>query len=265
MTIAMAGLASAKAWRGVTPLHSTLTNVVRQFGTCNSTTKSSCTYNWKTETVVFIFLPGPCGVGEKTLPRHTVVRIERRPMIVTRLPDYTQIDFSHYSAFRFPDDSGTSFENYVDDIEGFAAEAEKSVVTEVHYTATAQESSLCPDSYVKPSELLPRREPRIVTEFFCPLLVVTCPNMTVEVDEPITLSASLAGGVPYMKPIYTWSISAGRIARGQGTPSIRVNTKGLVDDTEVTATVTVGGIPVNCKRQASCTSKIHPYRVRKKG
>ncbi|HEX8494428.1 MAG TPA: hypothetical protein VF658_16410 [Pyrinomonadaceae bacterium] len=52
---------------------------------------------------------------------------------------------------------------------------------------------------------------------------------------------------------YNWSISAGYITAGQGTPSITVDTSGLGGQT-VTASVEVGGIPSSCVRVDSCSS-----------
>jgi hypothetical protein len=252
----------AKEWRGITPLRSTLADVVRQFGACTSKEKNSCTYVLKNEAVTFVFLSEPCGTGKQKLPRRTIVRIERRPGTPSSLPDYHKIDFYHYTAFRLPDNTQEYFENYVDDEEGFAAESRQNVVTQVYYTAKAQEISLCPGSYTKASELVPHYKDAIVWEFFCPTIFVSCPDKTVEVDEPITFSASWSGGFPYMEPTFNWTVSAGTIIAGQGTPMIRVNTKGLPDDTEITASFRLGGSPVGCQREASCTTKIHPYRVR---
>jgi|SRR5882672_225378 len=262
MILAVAGYSFAKEWRGITPLHSTLSDVMQQFGPCTTSTRTSCTYEWKNETVTFVFLSEGCGAGKQRLSRRTVVRIERKPKTATRLPDYHNIDVYHYSAFHVEKEGpGRYFENYIDDEEGFAAEAENNVVTEVHYTAKAEEAARCPTSYLKPSALLRAREPKIVMEFFCPTVFVSCPDKTVEPDERITFSASISRGFPYMEPTYKWSISAGTIADGQGTPSVRVITKGIPDGTEVTATLTVGGIPVECSNSASCTTKVQPYRV----
>jgi hypothetical protein len=259
--LATTNYSGAKEWRGVRPLHSTLADVVRQFGACTSKEKNSCTYVRKTETVTFVFLSEPCGTGKQKLPRRAIVRIERRPNIPTTLPDYQKIDPYHYTAFRLPDNTQEFFENYVDDDEGFAAESRQHVVTQVYYTAKASEISRCPGSYVKPSDLLPRYKDAIVWEFFCPAISVSCPGKTVEVDAPITFSASWSGGFPYMEPTYAWTVSSGTIIAGQGTPTIRVKTKGLSDDTEITASFKLGGSPVECQSEASCTTKIHPYRV----
>jgi hypothetical protein len=191
------------------------------------------------------------------------MRIERRPKTVTRLPDYHKIDFNHYAAFHAGEDT-RYFENYINDEEGFAAEAEDGVVTQVHYVARADEAGLCPGSYVSLSDLLPRHEPKMLLEFFCPTVAVGCPAETLEVGELITFLGSYSWGFSYIKPTYTWSVSAGRIVDGQNTLSIRVDTKGIADRTEITAKLTVGGAPASCSTVASCTTRLQPYRIRVK-
>jgi hypothetical protein len=161
LTMALAEFANARSWRGVRPLHSTLPDVIRRFGACTRTTEDRCIYDLKRETVIFFFLSDTCRTGKNGLPRQTIIRIERRPKIPTRLPDYTKIDFAYYSAFRLPESSNTFFENYIDDAEGFAAEVEQGVVTRVHSTAEATEIDICPTAYIKPSNLLPQREEKI--------------------------------------------------------------------------------------------------------
>jgi hypothetical protein len=84
----------------------------------------------------------------------------------------------------------------------------------------------------------------------------------VDAGEPITFSADWSS-FPYMQPTLTWTISAGTIANGQGTSTLKVITKGLANDNEITAMLTMGGIPAGCVRQASCTSKIRPGFERK--
>jgi hypothetical protein len=144
--LATAKYSSAKEWRGITPLRSTLADVERQFGACTSREKTSCTYVWKSETVKFVFLSEPYGKGKTKLPRRTIVRIERRPGVPTSLPEYHKIDPNHYLAFRPQHETEEFFENYVDDEEGFAAESRQHAVTQVYYTAKAKEISLCPGS-----------------------------------------------------------------------------------------------------------------------
>jgi hypothetical protein len=86
----------------------------------------------------------------------------------------------------------------------------------------------------------------------CPTLSVTCPD-TVEPGTPITFTANVSGGTG--SPTYNWSVSAGTITSGQGTPSITVDTTGLAGQT-VTATVELGGLDPTCQSTASCTTQV---------
>jgi hypothetical protein len=86
----------------------------------------------------------------------------------------------------------------------------------------------------------------------CPTVNVTCPD-TVEEGQPATFTANVTGGDPNVSATYNWSVSAGTITSGQGTPSITVDTTGQ-GGTAITATVNVGGYPPECTTQASCTT-----------
>ena len=90
----------------------------------------------------------------------------------------------------------------------------------------------------------------------CPPQVPVCPNVSIicpergEVGEPLTFTANATGGTPGVTAIYNWTVSAGRILEGQGTPTIRVDTTGLAGQT-VTATLQMGGYTLDCS--ASCS------------
>ncbi|HEY0322400.1 MAG TPA: hypothetical protein VGC66_15695 [Pyrinomonadaceae bacterium] len=88
----------------------------------------------------------------------------------------------------------------------------------------------------------------------CPTVNVTCPD-TVEDGQPATFTANVTGGDPNVSATYNWSVSAGTITSGQGTPSITVDTTGQ-GGKAVTATVNVGGYPPECNTQASCTTTV---------
>lgn len=86
----------------------------------------------------------------------------------------------------------------------------------------------------------------------CPTVSVACPESSRE-GEAVTFRAELNGGTPGMTPTYNWTISAGRITSGQGTPSITVDTTGLAGQT-VRATLDIGGFGMPCP--ASCAVAI---------
>ena len=88
----------------------------------------------------------------------------------------------------------------------------------------------------------------------CPTISVSCPD-SVDQGTAITFTASVTGGGG--SPTYNWSVSAGTISSGQGTPSITVDTATLGGQT-VTATVDVGGLDPACARTASCTTSVKP-------
>lgn len=57
--------------------------------------------------------------------------------------------------------------------------------------------------------------------------------------EPIRFTANVSDYSGDNDPIYTWSVSAGTIMRGQGTNEIEVETTGVPENTQITATVAV--------------------------
>jgi hypothetical protein len=90
----------------------------------------------------------------------------------------------------------------------------------------------------------------------CPTLSVECPSEA-DADSSISFNARFNQGTPTVSETYNWTVSAGTITGGQGTPSIQVSTAGLAGQT-VTATVEIGGIDPTCTRTASCSTPIKP-------
>jgi hypothetical protein len=85
----------------------------------------------------------------------------------------------------------------------------------------------------------------------CPTVSVSCPS-EVDLGSPITFSSSVSSSASVT---YNWSVSAGTISGGQGTPTITVDTAGLGGQT-VTATVELGGLDPACSRTASCSTSV---------
>jgi hypothetical protein len=97
----------------------------------------------------------------------------------------------------------------------------------------------------------------------CPTITVDCPTQLVEQGTPATVTANISGGPANMSLTYNWSVSAGTISGGQGTPSITVDTTGQAGQT-ITATVEIGGLAPECQRTASCTFTISQRLVARK-
>lgn len=92
----------------------------------------------------------------------------------------------------------------------------------------------------------------------CGTLSVTGPAGTTDPGSTMTFTANLSGGSA--SPTYNWTVSAGTIESGQGTPSITVATTSEMADSNVTATVQLGGLDpaCNCPSTASETGGIAP-------
>lgn len=99
-----------------------------------------------------------------------------------------------------------------------------------------------------------RLEPCTSCDPPCSTLNISCPE-SVEEGQALFFTLSISGGEPDMKPTYNWSVSAGKIVKGQGTYTIEVDTTGLAGK-QVIATVEVGDIPPECQRTASCEVQI---------
>jgi hypothetical protein len=89
-------------------------------------------------------------------------------------------------------------------------------------------------------------------DIVCPNVTVSCPERGAE-DAPVTFTATLSGGSQNITPTYNWTISAGHIISGQGTPSIVVDTKGTGGQS-IRANLELGGYGMRCP--ASCETAI---------
>jgi hypothetical protein len=99
----------------------------------------------------------------------------------------------------------------------------------------------------------------VVTDCPPPLPRITCPNVTVSCPDaasenaPVIFTATVGRSAAGVNPTYNWTISAGRIISGQGTPSITVDTTGLAGQT-VRADLDLGGYSTPCP--TSCATSI---------
>ena len=95
----------------------------------------------------------------------------------------------------------------------------------------------------------------------CPSVQVSCPQ-SVAIDQPLTFTSNVTGGTNVGTAIYNWTISAGTIIEGQGTPTIKVDTTGLAGQT-VRATLSMGGYPLDCSDSCAVQIPIPEAKCRK--
>ena len=103
----------------------------------------------------------------------------------------------------------------------------------------------------------------------CPDCRVNCACATIGVNGPagvtppggtMTFTANVSGGSQDVALTYNWTVSAGTIESGQGTPSIVVRAPADGSVSNITATVDVGGqrADCNCPTQANETAAVAP-------
>ena len=88
----------------------------------------------------------------------------------------------------------------------------------------------------------------------CPELKVIGPAGLTAVNEPMKFTLDITGGKVRNSLEYEWTVSAGEIVRGKGTAELEV--KHSVGGSNVTAAVTVKGLPPGCESTASEVSSV---------
>jgi hypothetical protein len=92
--------------------------------------------------------------------------------------------------------------------------------------------------------------PCVAVQPVCPAIEISCPT-DVAIDQPITFTSRYSGGIPAnVTPVYNWTVSAGTIISGQGTDTIKVDTRGLAGQT-VRASLSMGGYNLECSAECA--------------
>ena len=87
----------------------------------------------------------------------------------------------------------------------------------------------------------------------CPIVIVACPD-DFQASLRVIFNADVTAG-PSDKPTYKWTVSKGRIIRGQGTSSIEVDASDYGGEI-ITATVEITSFPKECNNKASCSTRV---------
>ena len=247
-------LGDAKSWRGITPLKSNREDVARTLQLPIDTSKPRIRYESPTETVEFLFSGTEDYLPDcvKKLPVGTVLLIEITPGTQLRLNELC-LDENKLKKLESSADFLIDGQAYSDDTEGVVVTVADGFVRKIVFIAASRDRYLCPIYY---------QEPRLFTEriicVLCPTIAVTCRDEA-EVGTAVTFTAITQVGKPESKLTFRWTVSAGTIMEGQGTESIKVDTKNLAGKT-VTATIEVDGFDAGCNNTASCSTPIVPRK-----
>ncbi len=143
---------SAKEWRGITPLHSTRTDVESLFGKASDLGRDSVNYQTDEFAVTILFASGqPCGLtanNEWRVPKDTVISITVSPKTII-LFSTLRIEESKYQ--KLPDPHMLNRFEYWNRMEGESISVVNGEVSSFSYFAAAKDFLLrCPTS--KPPE-----------------------------------------------------------------------------------------------------------------
>jgi hypothetical protein len=116
-------------------------------------------------------------------------------------------------------------------------------VTPGTYTLTSAVDNGCGFCGKTVTETITVRECDCVSPCVCPTVSVSGGDL-VQPGQPMTFTANVSGGST-ADVTFNWSVSAGTITSGQGTPSITVDTTGLAGQ-NINASVRIGGFPPTC-------------------
>jgi hypothetical protein len=210
---------AAKPWRGIEPVRSTKADVIRLFNQCNDDLRV-CSFVLEHEHVSIHFSsplrtknPRYECVGH--LPLGTVLRIEVTPKLSLR---FNRKDFGESSFKSFdpsPHRTGT-YKAYIDKKRGLLINTREGKVVEVIYFAGSGDNNLCQSYYMNPEEFI--SEPSGMP----PIVWLDCPTTTQE--SKITLTAHT---VDDPELLLIWTVSAGKVLKGQYTDTITFDVTGL--------------------------------------
>jgi len=99
----------------------------------------------------------------------------------------------------------------------------------------------------------------------CPVIEVSTPNASVKAGRTVMFTAKVPG-ISASGITYNWTVSAGTITEGQGTPQIKVETTREMADGSLTASVQISSERVAsiCETSASETVSITKQKPRKR-
>lgn len=88
----------------------------------------------------------------------------------------------------------------------------------------------------------------------CPVITVSCPDEIVK-GSSFKFAVDITGGPRLAtSPTYLWTVSAGKIVKGDRERELEVLASD--DDSEIRGTVLISGYDPNCSTVSSCTSKL---------
>jgi hypothetical protein len=247
-------------WRGIVPLHSTRADVERLIGKPNF---HSDRYDFEEERATILYTREPCSGGLQgayKVPRDTVVSIDVVPKRELTLRDLNLDPAEYKKSGGAPSTSLASYHSekvgvtYV----AYVGGEDDGEIRVIFYGPKAEDAHLhCPAQGEQgnvddnPRMQSPNEDTWALGD--CPTIEIERSQSKPSLAEEYVLTAYIVGGDPRFTPTFKWSVSAGLIVSGQGTPSVKIDTSGT-NCQQITVTLEVGGaIPKDCQRAKTYT------------
>ena len=216
LLLGAAKLSYAMEWKGIVPLRSTRSDVVRLLNQCSDQIQA-CRFTLDNEDVHILFSGGLSDhyqVCATRLPPETVMFIAVKPreklkLSALRLDKRTLKSFTPSAPYKLKGYRSS---------DGLVVSLFEDRILQIFYIAQPSDQHLCADFYLNP-------------ESFVQVHIVHVP-MVQRVDGPETIKAGQilkASAMSNMNEIlgYTWTVTGGRIVSGQYTNAVSVDTTGL--------------------------------------
>ena len=230
MILVLSGIAQAKEWRGIVPLHSTKDDVEKLLGPPPPPSDGTRIYSLdNTRSIYFLdegevyivfadkAVPAAAGCLGKISPG-TIMLIQVTPKKALQLPDLN-LDEQRLKKFDPSDPPNIGFAAYVDEEEGISVRTCNEKIHQINYFAAAKDRHLCPSYYEGP-------------KWFCAILVdFLKPPVSRKIGEYDSLSLNVER--PYLNELATQleadSLSSGYIIAYAGRRARINEAKALAD------------------------------------
>lgn len=216
---------AAEEWRGIKPLSSTRSDVVRLFGEC-SDKENRCEFTFENEIISIDFAKtGNCDGA----PTDTVLLIQRvlRDAKTMKALGFDKRRFKSFDP-SLPRNMG--YRAFVDEKSGLLFKTFQREVFEMYYIPPYSDRQVCRLYYGDAHDLL-----RVVFDHVFFINAMNCPPTALD-GEKVVIHADYS--INGQRQIPTWVTTAGRIVAGQGTRKIVLDTTGLAGKV-VTVTIEV--------------------------
>lgn len=243
LLLVLDGISLAKEWRGIAPLHSKREDVVRLLKQCGDA-KLDCEFDFGNDHIRIVFSGDSTGDFNECstqLPAGTVLLIEITPKTNLQFKDL-RIKKKNLRLFAPSSPPNIRYRGYINDKEGLILKTYKGRVLQIDYIASVTDKHLCPSYYENPEAFI-----QVGLDLSPPPVAIICPTKEPGAGERITISAET---IVDPKTSFTWTLSAGKIVKGQGTPVIIVDISGL-EGQAIVATVNVHGAAASCEVRIS--------------